>query len=1029
MKKTIGFILFIALSWQCNVSNQIRIEDQVFRTPMLLVKQEDGKKAPLKLSNLNISVEINGNIATTTMDMTFYNDETRILEGQLNFPLENEQIISRFAMEMNGKLREGVVVEKEKGRRTFESIVRRKVDPALLEMTKGNNFRARVFPIPAKGYKRIVIGYEEALQVDNKNWLYHLTTAFDTPIDTFDLNVKVDNHTKKPFLKEGKTSVFEQSKRGFGLNFSKKQHLPQKRWTVVIPFSKKKKEVILTQTQAGKNYFYINTLINKIKEKRTPIKSITLLWDVSDSGKNKDVEKELNALNHYFKSLNKLDVHLVAFSNEVHFYKKYNLKNGSWNELKKDILALDYDGGTRIGNIDLSQYPSESIILSTDGLNTLGESPLDFQEMPITIFNSSSSADESYLKYLAQSSGGKYIDFKNQTNQQIKEQLLTNSYQFISATYDKNLIEEVYPSTAKPVENQFAISGILKPATNGILKQKAAEITLNFGIGNRILDTKTILIPSQNADCDVARLWAKELIAELSLQPKKNEEKITELGKSYSLITPYTSMIVLETVEDYVQYEIEPPIELMKEYQRLLAIKLENEAQITRNQTEKIDIYAKNLKAWSENKNFISKPKKNASNRTTLSDGTDSIVTLDFSSDVVSENNHDSDGAVVEEEEEVIDEIAVDQDLLVMEQIDDIEQEIPRVAPPPPPPPVIEEVPNDETGDAEFKSNEATSNGNANAHPEPVQTEADAKIKVELKPKNRTYLTKLEATPAADRYKTYLQLKETEAISATFYLEVGEFFLLKKDRKIALRIFSNIAEMDLENREFLRILANKLRQLEEYESAILLYEEIVRIKGEEPQAYRDLALACLQIKDYQRALDLLYKVISTDWEENESRFQGVKEVALVEMNNVIALHGKQLDISAIPKKWIKNYVVDVRIILNWSSDATDVDLWVEDPNGEKCSYSHKQTAIGGRISFDMTSGYGPEEFLLTKAIKGEYKIEADFYGDTRQTVAGNVTIDAQLFTNYGRPNQKMQEIHLPLEGTKERIKVGSVVFE
>jgi hypothetical protein len=1021
MKKTIGFILFIALSWQCNLSNQILLDDDVLRAPMLLVNQEDGKKVPLKLSNLNISVEIDGNIATTTMDMTFYNDAARVLEGQLNFPLENEQVISRFAMELNGKLREGVVVEKEKGRRTFESIVRRRVDPALLEMTKGNNFRARVFPIPANGYKRIVIGYEEALQVDTKNWLHQLTTAFDTPIDTFDLNIKVANHSQKPFLKKEKTSIFKERKRGFGLDFSANEHLPQKRWTVVIPFSKKKKDIILTQNTGGKNYFYIHTLIKKIKEKGVLPNSITLLWDVSDSGKNKDVDKELNALNGYFKQIKNLDVHLVAFSNEVHFYKKYNIKRGRWEGLKKAILSLDYDGGTRIGNIDLSQYPAEAIILSTDGLNTLGESKLDFKNTPITIFNSNSSADEAYLKYLAQASNGKYFDFNNQTDQQIKEQLLTNGYQFISAIYDENLIEEVYPSMATPVENQFSISGILK--------QKTAEITLNFGIGNKVLKTKKILISSEPSEYDVARLWAKEQIKELSLQPKKNENAITRLGKSYSLVTPYTSLIVLETVEDYVQYEIEPPVELMKEYKKLLALKLENEAQITRNQTNKIDKYAKNLKAWSKNKNFTIQPKKPSSDAV-LTDSsvssepftvTSSDAVLEYSIDEPTEGNvlaNDADGeafgeeAIEEEEEE-----AIDEDLLVMEQIDDIQQEIPRVAPPPPP--VVEEVPN------EMIEEDADKIVENNTESEPL----NSSVKVEKKRLIRNYLTELEATPATDRYRKYLELKETEALSVTFYLEVGEFFLSKKEEKTAFRIFSNIGEMDLENREFLRILANKLRQSGKSDLAILLYEEIIRIKGEEPQAYRDLALVSLEIKDYQRALDLFYKVVSTDWEENERRFEGVKEVAFVEMNNVIALHGGQLDLSAIPKKWIKNYIVDVRIILNWSSDATDVDLWVEDPTGEKCSYNNKQTQIGGRISFDMTSGYGPEEFLLTKAIKGEYKIEADFYGDTRQKVAGNVTIDAQLFTNYGRSNQVMKEIHLTLEGTKERIKVGSVVFE
>ena len=120
----------------------------------------------------------------------------------------------------------------------------------------------------------------------------------------------------------------------------------------------------------------------------------------------------------------------------------------------------------------------------------------------------------------------------------------------------------------------------------------------------------------------------------------------------------------------------------------------------------------------------------------------------------------------------------------------------------------------------------------------------------------------------------------------------------------------------------------------------------------------------------------------------------------MEMNNLIANHKKDLDVNIIPKSWIKNLPVDVRVVMNWSSDATDVDLWVTDPWDEKCYYSNKLTAMGARISNDMTNGYGPEEFLLKNAQTGKYRVQANFYGDSRQTVAGNVTVDIQFFTNF-----------------------------
>ncbi|MBI3239406.1 MAG: trypsin, partial [Flavobacteriia bacterium] len=79
---------------------------------------------PLGMNRLKVDIQVVGNIAVTTLDMTFYSEEARVLEGELYFPLAAGQTVSRFAMEVDGKLREGVVVDKAQGRVAFESTVR-----------------------------------------------------------------------------------------------------------------------------------------------------------------------------------------------------------------------------------------------------------------------------------------------------------------------------------------------------------------------------------------------------------------------------------------------------------------------------------------------------------------------------------------------------------------------------------------------------------------------------------------------------------------------------------------------------------------------------------------------------------------------------------------------------------------------------------------------------------------------------------------------------------------------------------------
>lgn len=84
----------------------------------------------------------------------------------------------RFGLDLNGKIRAAVPVEKNRGRVVFEEIVRRGADPALLEPTAGNNYRARIYPIPAHGTRRVVIAYQEDLAHRSAGPVYRLALNF-----------------------------------------------------------------------------------------------------------------------------------------------------------------------------------------------------------------------------------------------------------------------------------------------------------------------------------------------------------------------------------------------------------------------------------------------------------------------------------------------------------------------------------------------------------------------------------------------------------------------------------------------------------------------------------------------------------------------------------------------------------------------------------------------------------------------------------------------------------------------------------
>jgi hypothetical protein len=98
---------------------------------------------------MDVDVYIEDGVARTTIDQTFFNHTDYELEGVYSFPLPADAAIARLAMYVDGKLMEAGITERQEGREIYESIVYRRRDPALLEWMQGNEFRMRVFPLPA----------------------------------------------------------------------------------------------------------------------------------------------------------------------------------------------------------------------------------------------------------------------------------------------------------------------------------------------------------------------------------------------------------------------------------------------------------------------------------------------------------------------------------------------------------------------------------------------------------------------------------------------------------------------------------------------------------------------------------------------------------------------------------------------------------------------------------------------------------------------------------------------------------------
>lgn len=286
---------------------------------------------------------------------------------------------------------------------------------------------------------------------------------------------------------------------------------------------------------------------------------------------------------------------------------------------------------------------------------------------------------------------------------------------------------------------------------------------------------------------------------------------------------------------------------------------------------------------------------------------------------------------------------------------------------------------------------------------------------------NAPYMARLKRAPADKLYQVYLDQKADYANSSAFFLDAADILAAKGQRDLALRVLSNLAEMDLENRAVLRILAYRLLQAGQPQLALPVFEQVQRIAMEEPQSFRDLGLALAAAGRQQEAIDMLYEVVARPW---DGRFPDIESIALAELNGIVATSDKKLDTSRFDKRLLASLPLDLRVVMTWDADNTDIDLHVTDPSGERCSYQNHLTAQGGRMTNDFTGGYGPEEFSLRRARPGKYKIEANFYGSSQQVIAGATTLQVKLFSKFGTARQKEQLITLRLKEASETVFVG-----
>ena len=645
------------------------------------------------------------------------------------------------------------------------------------------------------------------------------------------------------------------------------------------------------------------------------------------------------------------------------------MKNGNWQALKSHLENLPYDGATDGNAIDFN-LKTDEILLFSDGIFNFGSKDFSVNDAvkqaktPITVVNASAVANTPKMQYLANATGGSFIDLTTLTTEQALKAAQTVPFQLLDIEVKNGKIANIFPQKGTVIsKGNFTLAGELQT--------KEASLILSFGYPKNVILQKEIHLAT-NPDASgsefelLRRIWAEKQIAQLEREGAE-QKQIDAVGREYSIVTEGNSLIVLETVEDYVRYRITPPKELQMEYSKRLANQEKQKEDSAKRILENVIAQSAEQSKW-WNTQYPLKDSKSKNKAVIMEEV---VYPID--------NNAIADVAAVE-------------------------------------------APSMERS----ASKEVSSNAMAKRATAPRSTPAPASVptsKIELNAYNpdTPYLKVMEYTEYAKAVETYYKLKKEYGNTPSFYVDVADYFFKKGNHEQAILVVSNLAELSLDDPQLLRMLGYKLSNYSAKKEAVQVFRKVAQLREEEPQSFRDLGLALAEDAQYNEAAKNLYRVVTNEW---SSRFGDVQLVTLNDLNSLIARH-QGIDVSYIDKRLLKKEPVDVRVVLSWDTDNCDMDLWVTDPKDEKCYYQNTLTYLGGKISHDVTQGYGPEEFMLKKAENGKYKVQVDYFGTHSQKQLMPVSLRITFYTHFGTPQQKQEETTVRLSNAKEVIEVGA----
>ena len=540
-----------------------------------------------------VTVEINDQIARTTIDQVFENPGKRPIEVSYIFPVPAGASISSFSMFVGETELKGTVLDKDEARKIYEEIVRRKKDPALLEYVGSGLIKTSVFPIPPGESRTNRIVYEEVLRREGNlvEYIYPLNTEKFSAQNLEEATVNVSITSTAPvtnvFSPTHDVRVERFTDFRATATYTERNTKPAIDYRLYYATSERDvgASVICYRPDPNAPGYFLLLASPKAEIDRSRImtKNLICVLDRSGSMSGEKIEQAKGALKFIINSLNEGDrFGLVTYNNEVHVMSPELLANTKENRdaALEHVEGLRATGGTNIRDALLEALKlavegdrPNIIIFLTDGLPTVGER--NIERIAESVLGANSAKARLFAFGVGYDVNAVLLDKLSSQNHGVseyvrpKEDIEVKVSSFYAKVQNPVLTDVVFDFGGLVVTDllpkvipdlfeggQLVLAGCYKePMKATVLikgKLQGKEIAFEYPLEFKAETDAT-------ANNFVARIWASKqigyLIDEMRVHGRDQElvDEIVRLSKEFGIITEYTSFLI-ETDE-----EIEAP--------------------------------------------------------------------------------------------------------------------------------------------------------------------------------------------------------------------------------------------------------------------------------------------------------------------------------------------------------------------------------------------------------------------------------------------------------------------------------------